>query len=61
MYYTCDDQDVPRPATGKTPVRSLRVPDAIWQPAMERAKAEGKTLTEVLIEFLREYGSQDGK
>jgi hypothetical protein len=59
MYYTCDDQVVPRPATGKTPVRSLRVADSIWRPALEKARAEGKTITQVITELLRRYAGQD--
>lgn len=53
--YTCDDQPVPRPATGKTPVRNLRVPDEIWEPALAKAHEEGRTLTDVIKDFLREY------
>lgn len=55
--YTCDDLGMPRPATGKTPVRNLRVPDHIWKPALEKARAEGTTLTEVIIRFLIRYNS----
>jgi hypothetical protein len=40
---------------GKTPLRNLRVADEVWKPALEKARAEGKTLTEVIIEFLRCY------
>lgn len=57
--YTCDDLSVPRPATGKTPVRNLRVPDAVWKPALEKAHREGRTLTDVITEFLRGYISED--
>jgi len=46
---------MPRPATGKTPVRNLRVPDHIWQSAQAKAKAEGRTLTEVITAYLRRY------
>jgi hypothetical protein len=55
--YTCDDLAVPRPPTGKTPVRNLRVPDGVWRAAQEKAKAEGRTLTEVIIAYLRRYVS----
>jgi hypothetical protein len=58
VYYTCDHQEVPRPATGKTPVRSVRVAEAIWRPALERARAEGKTITQVITELLRKYGAE---
>ena len=46
---------MPRPATGKTPVRNLRVPDHIWKPALEKAQAEGRTLTEVITVYLQRY------
>lgn len=55
--YMCDDQEVPRPATGKTPLRNLRVPDDLWQAALAKARAEGRSLTEVLIAYLRRYVS----
>ena len=53
--YTCDDQQVPRPPTGKTPVRNLRVADEVWRPALSKARGEGKTLTEIIVAFLRDY------
>jgi hypothetical protein len=46
---------MPRPATGKTPVRNLRVPEHIWRPALDKAKVEGRTLTEVITTYLRRY------
>ena len=55
--YTCDDHAVPRPPTGKTPVRNLRVPDDIWRAAQEKAKAEDRTLTDVLVAYLKRYVS----
>lgn len=53
--YTCDDLGVPRPPTGKTPVRNLRVPDGIWRAAQEKAAAEGRTLTDVIVAYLKRY------
>lgn len=53
--YMCDDQPVPRPATGKTPLRNLRVPDDLWKAALAKARAEGRTLTDVLVAYLRRY------
>lgn len=44
-----------RPATGKTPVRNLRLPDEIWDTALAKAQAEGTTLTEVIKRFLTRY------
>lgn len=55
--YTCDDLTVPRPPTGKTPVRNLRVSDDIWRAAQEKAEAEGRTLTSVLVAYLKRYAS----
>ena len=59
--YRCDDDRVPRPATGKTPVRNLRVPDEIWHPALEKARAEGRTLTDVITAYLKRYVSTPPK
>jgi hypothetical protein len=53
--YTCEDQQVPRPATGETPNRNLRAPDDVWKPALAKAKAEGRSLTEVIVSYLRRY------
>ncbi len=53
--YMCDDPGMPRPATGKTPLRNLRVPDDLWQAALAKARAEGRTLTDVLVAYLRRY------
>lgn len=38
-----------------TPNRTIRVPDDVWEPAMEKAHAEGITLTDVIIRALRAY------
>ena len=52
---TCDDRQVPRPATGKTPVRNLRVTGDVWEPALEAARERGGTITDVITQFLRWY------
>lgn len=52
---TCDDRPVPRPATGKTPVRNLRVAPDVWQPALSAAREQGSTITDVITQFLRWY------
>lgn len=44
-----------RPATGKTKLRNIRVPDELWAAAMEEAKAEGRTLTDVIVTDLHRY------
>ena len=54
---TCNDQGVPKQATGKTQIRTLRAADEVWLPALARADAEGIPLSEVLIAALRDYGA----
>jgi hypothetical protein len=44
-----------RPATGKTKLRNIRVPDELWSAAMEEAKTEGRTLTDVIVGDLHRY------
>lgn len=44
---------------GRTPVRNLRVPDELWEPALNKARSEGKTLTEVLIAYLKRYTASE--
>lgn len=48
---------MPRPATGKTPVRNLRVPDEIWETALANARAENRTITEVITTYLKRYNA----
>lgn len=38
-----------------TPKHGFRVDDELWESAMEKAHAEGTTLTDVLVAFLRAY------
>jgi hypothetical protein len=49
----CDDGTVPNHP--KTPVRSIRIADDIYFPAAERAKSEGRTISDVVRELLSEY------
>lgn len=44
-----------RPKTGETPNRNLRVSDEIWDPALEKAQADGTTITNVLTRYLQRY------
>lgn len=54
----CHDGRVPNQP--KTPTRSFRIPDDIYLPALEKARAEGVTLTDVVKEALLEYvGDED--
>lgn len=39
----------------KTPPRSVRIPDAIWNAARERAEREGTTITAVILRALARY------
>lgn len=41
----------------KTPITSFRIPVELRMRAQERARADGRTLTEVVIELLEEYCS----
>ena len=38
-----------------TPLRSIRVPDALWASALEQAERDGTTITAVLVEALRTF------
>lgn len=35
--------------------RSLRIPDDVWRAAVEKARAEGTTVTAVVVAALRRY------
>lgn len=54
---TCDDLEVPRPATGQTPVTNFRIPKGLVEAAKEKARAEGRTLTDVIVAYLHRYVS----
>jgi hypothetical protein len=42
-----------------TPLRSVRVADEIWQPALVKAEAEGIPLTAVIVTALIEFVNQN--
>lgn len=44
-----------RPATGETPKHNIRVPKELWDAAMKLAKAEGRTITDVINADLHRY------
>ena len=46
---------VARPRTGETPQHNVRVPADLWNAAVAKARAEGRTLSKVIVEFLRGY------
>ena len=37
------------------PNRNLRVANEVWLPALAKARAEGRPLTEVIVAYLRRY------
>jgi hypothetical protein len=49
-----------RPATGETKIRGVRVPDAVWNEAKQKAAEEGKTVSDVVNDCLRRYLARGG-
>lgn len=47
-----------RPATGKTPLKNIRVPQELWDTAKEEAHLEGRSLADVIISDLHRYVSR---
>lgn len=41
-----------------TPIRTVRVPDDVWQAAQERAAEKGETVSAVIVRALKRYGKQ---
>jgi hypothetical protein len=54
--YTCHALKMPRPATGKTPLRTLRADDVTWLPSLARAAEEETSLSAVVDGYLGEWG-----
>lgn len=50
-----------RPKTGVTPKRNVRVPDPLWKAATEKAKEEGRTITDVIVTALHRYVASPAK
>lgn len=46
-----------RTGLGNTPLRSVRVPDEVWQAALEAAAKRGESLSAAIVRMLREYGN----
>jgi NRPS condensation-like uncharacterized protein len=46
------------PNKPKTPHSSFRIPEDVKAKAQARATAEGKTLTDVIVEALKRYGAR---
>ncbi len=49
---------MPRPATGKTPVRNFRISDAVYGPARRIADARKESLTDVVERALLAYAKR---
>jgi predicted DNA-binding protein len=48
------------PNQPRTPTRSFRIPDDIYEPAKEKAESEGRTITDVVRDLLLDYvGDED--
>ena len=43
------------PNVPKTPQRTFRVPDEVWEPAKLAAAEQGETVTDVLVRALAQY------
>jgi hypothetical protein len=43
------------PNAPKTPTRTFRCPDELWEAAKDKAAVEERTVTDVLLKALREY------
>jgi hypothetical protein len=54
---TWNDVAMPRPKTGETPKRNIRVPDTTWDAAHGRAAQEDRTLSAVVNSYLARYGA----
>lgn len=50
-----------RPKTGETPSRNIRVPDGVWNAVKAKAKAEGRTITDVVVTALHRYAASPAK
>jgi len=46
---------MPKPPT---PIRTVRVPDDVWQAAQERAAEKGETVSAVIVRALKRYGKK---
>jgi hypothetical protein len=46
---------VPRPKTGQTPIRHVRVEDTLWGQVAEIACEQGRTVSAVVIDALKRY------
>jgi hypothetical protein len=54
---TCDNRQMPKQATGKTPVRNARIAEEPWMKAVARAEAEDRTASDVMNDAIVQYGN----
>lgn len=54
---TCHDVRMPRPPTGQTPARAIRVENDIWDAARRRAELDGTTVSRVVRDYLAAYSA----
>ncbi len=47
------------PDQPKTPLRSVRVPDAVWHAAQQRAAEKGETVSDVVRRALTRYARRN--
>ena len=45
-----------RTGRGSTPLRSIRVPDDVWNAAQAEARERDESLSEAIVRFLTRYG-----
>jgi hypothetical protein len=46
---------VPRPKTGETPIRHVRIGDPTWRQIVAIAEQQGRTVTAVVLDALTRY------
>ncbi|HLK77204.1 MAG TPA: hypothetical protein VKU77_26580 [Streptosporangiaceae bacterium] len=46
---------MPRPKTGETPIRHVRVEDRLWTQIGDIAREQGRSVTSVVIDALKRY------
>ena len=49
------------PNKPKTPLRSVRITDELWEATQKSAAAEGRTVSEVVRQALERYNAEQGK
>ncbi len=52
---------MPRPRTGETPIRHVRVPDVLWEQVGEIARIQDRTISAVVLEALERFVEAHGR